>query len=352
MLRDGSGSERQDPPETGKAAAVLMRHMGVYRQMVAHEDHAADEDADEDMAAHVGVGARCNLGTSALVRQQVIPRLVAAHAGPLSSAQPGSAQPGNLQGEAAPEAALPPGRPPLDPDTVADIALDQDAFALLDRLEAALQAGACLEDLMVDVLAPAARALGTRWEADLVDFVEVTMALWRLQEAVHALSSRRRAGPADASTCRVLCAVAPGDDHGFGSVLLEEMFVRAGWAADGCRGASADQLLAHVAGSWFDLIALTATVDQPIARLRDLVAALRKASANPAVGILVGGRFFSVNPGLHAAIGADATATDAREAIATAAAVVSHLAPQRAARPYRSRYGRGDMAMPGIARLD
>jgi methanogenic corrinoid protein MtbC1 len=285
MLRDGSGSDRENHRDTGEPAG---------------------------MPAWLA-GASCDLGMSALVRQQVIPRLVAAHAAPAEGAS------------AAPIGR--PGTPRLDPELVADIALAQDALSLVDRLEAALSAGATVDDLLVDALAPAARILGTRWEADLVDFVEVTMALWRLQEAVHTLSARRLPAAIRMSpTGRALCAVVPGDEHGFGSVLLEEMFVHAGWSAEGCRNASSAALLDHVRSSWFDVIALTASIDQPIGRLRELVAALRNASANPAVGILVGGYLFSANPGLAEAIGADATAEDGRAALALAATLVARRA--------------------------
>lgn len=317
MLRDGSGSDREDPRQAGGAA-------GVPPWLV---------------------GASCDLGMSALVRKQAIPRLVAAHSAPDGPSAPGADAPGTP--------AIAPFSPALDPELVADIAIGQDASLLLDRLEAALSAGSTVEDLMIDVLAPAARILGVRWESDMADFIEVTMGLWRLQESVHALSSRRRRLLADnAAGCRVLCAVMPGDDHGFGSIMLEEMFVHAGWIADGCRHGLTEDLVGHVAGSWFDVIALTASIDQPIARLREIIAALRNASINPAVGLLVGGRLFSANPGLADAIGADATADDGRAGIAAAAALVGRLAPGRALHPHRNRHGRaGDMAMRGSARF-
>lgn len=306
MLRDGSGSDRQNPRDGGEPA-------GVPGWMV---------------------GASCDLGTSALVRQEVIPRLIAAHA------PPGAGADLPLVGR--------PGAPALDPDLVADIALDQDALCLVEKLEAAFAAGATVDHVLIDVLAPAARILGTRWEADLVDFVEVTMGLWRLQEAVQALSSGRHAPAArPAPAGRALCAVVPGDEHGFGSILLEEMFLHAGWAAEGCRTAGAGELVDHVRSGWFDVIALTGSIDQPIARLRDLVAALRNASANPAVGILVGGHLFKANPGLADAIGADATAEDGRAAIALAAAMVARLAPQHGPTLDRSHRTEHDPALRG-----
>lgn len=312
MLRDGSSSDRVDPRQAGQPASP-----STWPQ-----------------------GASCDLGTSALVCQQVIPLLVAAHVA-------GEESPGSPQRLAQLAARA------IDAEQVADLALAQDAHVLLERLEAALAAGDSVEDLMVDVLAPAARILGVRWEADLADFVDVTMGLWRLQEVVHALSSRRRPlRPDRAAGCRILCTVMPGDQHGFGSILLEEMFRHAGWMAVGHRDADAAELLAHVGQGWFDLIALTASIDQPIAHLRETIAALRYASANPAVGILVGGHLFSSNPGLADAIGADATARDGKAAIEVAAAVVARLAPQRMALPHRSHQTWvGDQAMRGSARL-
>lgn len=247
---------------------------------------------------------------SSLIEDEIIPRLLAAHRMTETELRPRLDQP-------APVGAR------LDPDSVADRAIGCDAGGMVQVFEDAIARGADLETLLVDVLAPAARCLGARWEQDSADFIDVTMGLWRLQEVVHELTGRDlgsdlypRAGR------RILCAVAPGDDHSFGSVILEEFFRRAGWEANSCRAATRPELLAAMLGDWYDVVALTVTVEQPSATLANLVAALRASSRNPAVLIMVGGRIFSEQPGLADAIGADATASDARGALSRAERLV------------------------------
>jgi methanogenic corrinoid protein MtbC1 len=235
---------------------------------------------------------------ASLIADEIIPRLIAAH----------RAEPGQTSGVEAIA---------LDPAHLADLAIHSDARHLADISEIAMAQGLGFEALMLDVMTPAARILGERWEDDRADFIEVTLGLWRLQELVHELASRRcgaDTGPVMHER-RILCAVAPGDDHSFGSLLLEEMFRRAGWTCSGLRGATRAQLRRNVSESWFEIIALTVSVERNSAALTDLVADLRAASCNPGVSIMVGGPVFNDHASLADEIGADATASNARAAL-------------------------------------
>ncbi len=233
-----------------------------------------------------------------LIADEIIPRLVAAHRGVslVDGAQGASS---------------------LDPTRLADLAVGTDAGHLADVAELALAGGMDFESLLIDVMAPAARIFGTRWEDDSADFIEVTLGLWRLQELVHELASRR-CGPESPDVMherRILCAVAPDDDHSFGSLMLEELFRRAGWTCTGLRGASRPKLMRQVSESWFEIIALTVSVERNSDTLGQLVADLRAASCNPGVSIMVGGPVFNENASLADDIGADATASTARAAL-------------------------------------
>jgi methanogenic corrinoid protein MtbC1 len=272
-------------------------------------------------------GASSDQDMSSLIQDEIIPRLLAAHR--LDETQ--------LRRNLAPMK-LGGG---LDPDAVADQAIDSEAGGLVQMFETAIARGADIESLLIDVLAPAARCLGTRWEQDSADFIDVTMGLWRLQEVVHELTGRAVVPDGGGrSDRRILCAVAPGDDHSFGSVILEEFFRRAGWQADGSRSASRAELLSTLLSDWYDVVALTVTVEQPSATLADLLAAMRAASRNPAVLIMVGGRIFSEQPGLADVVGADATASDARGAVSKAERLVER-------RQVEDRFARGSGAPSG-----
>lgn len=206
-------------------------------------------------------------------------------------------------------------------------ALRSEAYGLLVEVDALMARGISVEDIFIEVLAPAARHLGTMWDEDQVDFVDVTMALWRLQEIVHELAARmpgaaeRRGGER-----RALFAPLPGEQHGFGSLMVEEFFRRAGWTTTSEPSGSEADLVAMVGKRWFELVGLTVTLESNVARLPAIIAALRAASKNPRLGVMVGGRIFSERPELARGCGADATAVDARAAVLVAETLLDVLA--------------------------
>ncbi len=214
----------------------------------------------------------------------------------------------------------------------ADLALDQQAHILIRHVDGMLDRGVSVESILIDLLAPVARALGEQWEQDEVDFIEVTMGLWRLQEIVHDLAARIPGiAPDPESNRRALFALMPGDQHCFGTLLIDECFRRRGWATQCLTAANEAQLIAIAEERWFELIGLTVPTDHHIDALPRLIGALRKASRNPQVGVLVGGQVFNKNPELVLRVGADATAPDARQAVDRAERLLGEIADRGAA---------------------
>ncbi|AHE55334.1 cobalamin B12-binding domain-containing protein [Sphingomonas sanxanigenens] len=234
---------------------------------------------------------------SAVIEGEIIPRLMVAHAAPLAAVVP-------IVSEPAISA--------VEIEEFAPLVLLVEADVLLVHVEAILARGVTFDTLLVELLAPTARMLGQYWEDDRYDFVDVTMGLWRLQEIVHEISGRlppeRIAG---GEAHRALFAAVPGDQHSFGTVVIEELFRRHGWDTDRLCEVSTSELLKRAADCWFDVVGLTATCDCNIARLASIIAALRNVSRNPRVCIMVGGRIFSTKPDLAVEVGADATAPKA-----------------------------------------
>jgi methanogenic corrinoid protein MtbC1 len=66
------------------------------------------------------------------------------------------------------------------------------------------------------------------------------------------------------------------------------------------------------------VVGISVGVDARLDWLKSGIAAVRHASRNRAIGVLVGGPVFSADPGLAARVGADATALDGRRAADTA----------------------------------
>lgn len=238
---------------------------------------------------------------STLIESEIIPRLMMAHV----AGTPETPASGIVAEEVA---------------ALAPLALEVEADALLAHIEKVLARGVAVDTVMVDLLAPTARLLGEMWEDDRCDFVDVTMGLWRLQEVVHEIAARCPADRAPAAGGRrALFASMPGDQHNFGTVVVDELFRRDGWATDRLGGAPTAELVGRVGGEWYDLVGLTVSCDAHIAALRSVIAALRNVSRNPRVCVMVGGRVFSADPGLAARVGADGTAGDAKRALQVAA---------------------------------
>ena len=179
-----------------------------------------------------------------------------------------------------------------------------------------MASGVSVETIYLHLLAPAARRLGTWWDEDACDFVDVTMGLWRCQEIVHALSALiPGVAPVTGAERRALFSPAPGEQHGFGALMVEEFFRRDGWQTWSTPVVDEAELMALVAGRTFDVVGLTVSVERHVAPLSRSIAAVRRASRNPRVIVLVGGRVFAERPELALQVGADGTAADGALAV-------------------------------------
>lgn len=248
-----------------------------------------------------------------VIESDIIPRLLMAHRDLVA----------NESSAVRGEITIPPGFA----DQFAAATLTEEVGPLLARIEALMAAGASVETVYLHVLAPAARRLGAWWDEDACDFVDVTMGLWRCQEIVHALSALiPGVAPEAGAERRALFSPAPGEQHGFGALLVEEFFRRAGWQTWSAPALDKDELVALVAGRAFDVVGLTVSVERHVAPLEATITAVRFASRNPALIVLVGGRVFSETPELAKAIGADGTAADGLLAVALADDLLKQLA--------------------------
>jgi len=213
---------------------------------------------------------------------------------------------------------------PSDVSHFASLPLHLEAAALIAELDKLIAKGASVESICLDLLAPTARRLGEMWERDECDFLDVTMGLWRLQETMHAIASRTppdrvRHFEAPRSS---LFSPMPGDDHNFGTLMIDEVFARAGWQSEALVSPERRELLDRVAHSPFDLVGLTLSRDCPSAELSNLIKAIRGVSANPHIAVLVGGRMINEDPAIVAEVGADGTGADAMSALAIAEQLV------------------------------
>ena len=235
------------------------------------------------------------------IEAEIIPRLMLAH----------QTRPAHQTGE-QPRCAP----APADVAELALIILDHEASVAERFVEALRAQGASLDSIYLDLLAPAARRLGEMWEADQCDFTQVTVGLWRLQQVMYDLSPDFQSDAEYDPQCRrAMLVPAPGSQHSLGLFMVAEFFRRAGWDVWGEPSAAVDELVEAVRDEWFDLIGFSVGASSQLDGLGSVILALRQASRNPDIRVLIGGPVVTHSPEVQVRVGADAMAIDAPQAL-------------------------------------
>ncbi len=302
----------------------------VGKPMAGHERNAEAEPAETDPglrpAADSAPDTAANSSQPAAPRRRrnrvavlartletdIIPRLLLAHrnSAPAAYVDSGStAVPG-----------------PDDVATLTALAMQADLPGALSYLEALRARGMTLERIYLDLLSPVARRLGVMWEEDECDFTTVTIGLSCLHQVVREYSPAftLRAARAEPDR-RVLLAPAPGEQHSFGILVVEQFFRGAGWDVWSGAGVERAEILEAAKRVWFGVAGFSLACEDHLGGLAMLIRDVRRASRNAGLGILVGGPLFVDRPDLVALVGADATAADGRQATLQAETMLALL---------------------------
>ncbi len=152
--------------------------------------------------------------------------------------------------------------------------------------------------LFATLLEPAARRLGDLWLADLCSEFDITIALSYLQSAVRVLGTEflhQKLSPEN--TPHVLVVPLPGELHGLSAALDSEAMWQAGWSPESEFPSDNAALQRLLQADWFDVLDLTMSVALQRAhwlpRLSETIRLARRASRNPDLVVMVGGRIFA-----------------------------------------------------------
>jgi methylmalonyl-CoA mutase cobalamin-binding subunit len=273
-----------------------------------NENRARARDADFPLQVHKR--RRPVAAGQVLVRTveaEIIPRLVLSHreANRLADA-PDRAS--SCRGEVAEFAA---------------IILGGDMAEACSSIDAMRASGQSLEQIYLDLMEPAAQRLGDLWNADACDFVAVTVGIMRLQQILHefGLAFRREAEPREHGH-RALLIPAPGEKESFGHLMFgtfglamaAEFLRRDGWDAYVDSSASSEEAATIARREWFDVVEISLSDESHIAELATGIRQIRRASRNRAIGVIVSGPVLRNHPEMTRCVGADAAATDGRQA--------------------------------------
>jgi methanogenic corrinoid protein MtbC1 len=199
---------------------------------------------------------------------------------------------------------------------LAELLVATDQGAAVDLINELQADGGAIGKLAATLFEPAARSLGDLWGEDFCSEFDVTVALCRMQTAVRLLT----AGCAPRLPSRlhkplVLIAPEPGELHRLGAALDRTVLENAGWQPH-CEYPTDDNALDELLNAtWFDVLDLSLSAafrrEQSLPKLRETIAQARRASRNPALVVVVGGRMFNEEKAAGKDVGADASTATA-----------------------------------------
>jgi methanogenic corrinoid protein MtbC1 len=199
---------------------------------------------------------------------------------------------------------------------LADLLLASHEGAALELIHEQVSQAPSAVPLYATLLEPAARRLGDLSREDVCSALELTIALSHLQTAVRLLGAESL-HPIHASALApsVLVVPLPGELHGLGAALDSEAMWEEGWSPQSEFPLDDEALQKLLSTSWFDVLDLSVSValrrEHWLPRLATTIAMARRASLNPGLTVMVGGRVFAEDAATAATVGANAASKTA-----------------------------------------
>jgi methylmalonyl-CoA mutase cobalamin-binding subunit len=137
------------------------------------------------------------------------------------------------------------------------------------------------------LLEMAARRIGEGWCCDNLNFVDVTVAVGRLQSTFRRLSQETIACTSRRSSGTVLIMPAPGEEHIFGMLFVEEMFRAAGWSTTMAMPEAPQEWLKRTTQNAHDVICISWASES---RADALDQCLRAINKSPRTRVIAGGQ--------------------------------------------------------------
>ncbi len=210
-------------------------------------------------------------------------------------------------------------------DEFIEMLFDEGSDRCQDVVDAALGDGGDPQKVVETLLEPAARIVGENWCADECDFLKVTIAVSRMQRLFRRIAAEAPPPPPpDLSRC-VLLTPAPGEQHTFGLLVVDDAFRRGGWGVDCCGCDEDHEMLRLVASNHYQIIGISVSVERRLPDMVALTRKLRSKSRNKAIVLIAGGSMVLQNPQGAIDAGFDLLAVDAVSAVSVAEAVVTSL---------------------------
>jgi hypothetical protein len=192
---------------------------------------------------------------------------------------------------------------------LADVLLASDQAASLELIRELRGDEVDARHLFAPLFEPAARSLGDMWGDDACSEFDVTLGLCRLQTAIRLLGADAPAPILHGVQPKVLVAPVPGELHQLVATLDSEWLWHEGWSPQSEYPTDDRALADLLADSWVDVLDLSLSAafrrQDSLPRLARTISQARRASRNPALVVVVGGRAFVEDMAVGLEVGAD-----------------------------------------------
>lgn len=184
-----------------------------------------------------------------------------------------------------------------------------------------VEAGFPVSAAYLHVIQPAMYTVGKMWQNNEIDvttehYCTAATQLLMAQLFPYALGQPRN------GLSMVGCCLG-SELHELGMRMVCDFFEFSGWDTYFTGAVTpGDDIVRAIAAREPDLVCLSATMFTGIPQVRDVVHALRQRMKDRAPKVMAGGLAFMVNPELWRVVGADGTARNAPQAVATASALL------------------------------
>lgn len=271
----------------------------IDRDVEVAEGHAPSDYARAEPATPASCGLRREqVIVNDTIAREIIPRLLLAHRNVPNATRSQDARPTDA-----------------DVDAFAALLLASDEDAAGRFLQRVMARGVALDALLLELVAPTARRLGEMWEIDLCTFIDVTLGVYRLQKLLADLSRAIDAdGLVPAHRGSVLLVPAPGEQHTFGLLVVEEFLRKAGFDVWTHLASDGDSTMDLLARTPFDVIGISIARLESVAATRKFLAQARKVSLNAALFVMAGGAAIASGDVTAEMLGCDAVSVDGKDA--------------------------------------
>jgi MerR family transcriptional regulator, light-induced transcriptional regulator len=210
------------------------------------------------------------------------------------------------------------------------MALDARGDAVEGFVANVVKRGVPVEQVYLQLLAPALKSLGKMWETDETSFSRVALACAKLQRVVfmleemppewvarRSLDQQVRALGNDAAqkVGKLFLAAVPGSQHTFGVQILADIFRKNGWYVEVLTKATEAQILKALRRTKFDVAGFSVGSELSLPSLRAIVTGIRASAVNTLVPVMVGGAVFAEDVGAQRGLDVEYVCGDAMDAV-------------------------------------